>query len=217
MTGAGQSVAAHAAVVFFLVGSLPATGQTHYHVARTDVCVVYHIGPLHAAGHCAIYDDGAHQVAHIGSLTAGAIDSDAHLTHLLHQFVRAVDDGAYHFTGDKHLVASDGTAHKDVIHSTHAQQVIGVHDECILRYTLPHRQVACLAPVGIGQTALGTCAVGMHDAAVLWVASQYIGDYLAESLREHSLVDVLDCVVHIFLSRAHSAHHVTLVAHRSFC
>jgi hypothetical protein len=39
----------------------------------------------------------------------------------------------------------------------------------------------------------------MHDVTILRVTPKYIRDDLAESLREDTLVDVLDGVVHVFL------------------
>jgi hypothetical protein len=39
----------------------------------------------------------------------------------------------------------------------------------------------------------------MHDVAVIRISSQNIRDDLAESLRENTLVYVLDCVVYVLL------------------
>ena len=55
----------------------------------------------------------------------------------------------------------------------------------------------------------------MHDVAVLRVAAQNIRYNLAESLWENTLVDVLNGVVYVFFSCAHSAHHIAIVAHFS--
>jgi hypothetical protein len=53
----------------------------------------------------------------------------------------------------------------------------------------------------------------MHDVAILGVASQNVGDDLTKSLREKTLVYVLDGVVYVFLGSGYTAHHVSLVAH----
>ena len=88
-----ESVAAHAAVVFCLVGCLTAARQAHNHVAGTYVCIVNHVAALHAAGHGRVDNDGAHEVAHVGCLASCGVDSDTHVAHLLEQLVGAVDDG----------------------------------------------------------------------------------------------------------------------------
>ena len=51
----------------------------------------------------------------------------------------------------------------------------------------------------------------MHDVAIVRVTSKNIWDYLAESLREDALVNVLDSVVNIFLCGTHAAHHISVV------
>ena len=51
----------------------------------------------------------------------------------------------------------------------------------------------------------------MHDVAVFWVASQHVGDNLAECLREDALVYVLNGAVYVFLGRRYAAHHISVV------
>ena len=53
----------------------------------------------------------------------------------------------------------------------------------------------------------------MHDVTILRVAAQNVGYDLAESLREDTLVDVLDGIVHVFLGGTHTAHHISVVSH----
>ena len=212
VAGGGESVAAHATVVFVLVGGLTEAGEAHDDVARADVGVVDDIAALHAAGDGGIDDDGADEVAHVGRLAAGGIDADAHLAQLTQEFVGAVDDGADDFAGDEHLVAPDGGRDEDVVHGTHAQQVVGVHDEGILCNAFPDGEVTCLAPVGIGQAALGAGSVGVHDVAVLGVAAEDVWDDFAEGLREDSLVDVSDGSVYVLLCGRDATRHVTLLA-----
>ena len=47
----GESVAAHTAVVLFLVCSLTCRGKTYDNVARTDVGIVDDIAAFHSAGY----------------------------------------------------------------------------------------------------------------------------------------------------------------------
>ena len=171
MACAGQSVAAHTAVVLLFIGGLSAAAESHNDIAGANVGVVNDIAALHTAGYSAVHNDGAYQVAHIGGLAASAIDADAHASHFFHQLVGSVDDGADNLTGNEHLVAADGAADKDVVHRTHAEQVIGVHDERVLCDAFPYVQVAGFLPVGIGQTGLCAGAVGMHDIAIFGISA----------------------------------------------
>ena len=171
VAGAGQTVAAHAAVVTALISRLAARRKTYYHVAGTDIGVVYHIAALHAAGHRRVYDDGTDQVAHIGGLAARGVDADAHVAHLLQQLVGAVDDGADYLARHQHLVPAYRARYQYVVYSTHAQQVVGVHHKGILCDAFPHTQVAGLFPIEVGQRRLRAGAVGVHDVAVGGVAA----------------------------------------------
>ena len=216
VSGAGKSVRTHSAVVLLLVGGLAKACETHDDVARTDVLVVNHIAALHAAGNRRVHDDSTNEIAHVSSLSASGIDADTHVAHLLQQFVSTVDDGRNHLARDEHLVAANGAADQDVVRSTHAQQVVGIHDQGILCNTFPHREVARLLPVHISQARLRASPVGMHDVAPFGVAAQYVGDNLAESLREEAFVDVLDGVMHVLLSCRHAPQHVTLIFHSSY-
>ena len=213
MTGTGEAVAAHTSVVFLFVGGLSAAAQAHNHISGSDIGIVDDIAALHAAGDSAVHDDGAHQVAHIGRLATGAVDTDAHFAQFLHQLVGAIDDGAYHLTGNEHLVAADGAAHQNIVHRTHTEQVVGVHHQRILSNPLPHAQVARLAPIHVSKAGLGARPIGMHDVAILRVSTQYVRDNLAEGLRENALVYILYGVVHILLGCAHAAHHIAFVIH----
>ena len=46
---------------------------------------------------------------------------------------------------------------------------------------------------------------GVHDVSPLGVTTEYVWDYLAESVRKDAFVDVLDSVVHILLRGRDSA------------
>ncbi len=213
VAGRSQTVATHTAVVLLLVSSLTSRRKTYDHITRADVGIVDDVAALHAAGYGRVNDDGTNQVAYIGSLAAGRIDADTHLAHLVEQVVGTVDDSRDHLARDEHLVTADGRADEDVIYCAHAEQVVCIHHDSILSDTLPYREVASLLPVHICQARLGTCTVGMHNVAVLWVTAQDIRYNLAESLWEDTLVDVLDSVVNIFLCCANTAHHVSIVTH----
>ncbi|CUQ60131.1 Uncharacterised protein [Segatella copri] len=92
VAGRSKSVAAHTAVVLLLVSSLTCRRKTYDDIAWTDVGVVDDIAALHAAGNGRVNDDSTNQVAYVSSLTAGRIDADTHLTHLVEQVISTVDD-----------------------------------------------------------------------------------------------------------------------------
>ncbi len=107
VTCRGEAVAAHAAVVFGLVGGLSVAGKTDNHVAGTYVGVVDYIGAAHAACNGAVDNDSAHQVADIGCFASGRVDVYAIAAKLGEQFLGAVDYGGNHFAGHEALVAAD--------------------------------------------------------------------------------------------------------------
>ena len=206
-----ESVAAHSAVVGGFVRSLSRRRESHDDVAGTDVGIVDDVASFHATSHRAIYNNRAHQVAHIGSFPAGCVDAHTHFAQLREQLVRAVDDGTDHLAGNEHFVAANGRRHQDIVDRSDTQQIVCVHNEGILRDSFPHRQVAGLFPVEIGQTRLGSGAVGVHNVAIVGVAAEDVGNDFTESLRKQSFVDVADGCVHIFFHCAHAAHHVSLI------
>ena len=206
-----ESVAAHSAIVGGFVRGLSRRREAHDDVAGTDVGIVDDVASFHATSHRAIYNNRAHQVAHIGSFAAGCVDAHAHFAQLREQLVRAVDDGTDHLAGNEHFVAANGRRHQDIVDRPDTQQIVCVHNEGILRDSFPHRQVAGLFPVEIGQTRLGSGAVGVHNVAIVRVAAEDVGNDFTESLRKQSFVDVADGCVHIFFHCAHAAHHVSLI------
>ena len=109
MAGTGEPVAAHTAVILFLISGLSARGQTYNHISRTDIGIVNDIRTFHAASYRRVYDNGAYQIADVGSLTAGSIYAHTHFAEFGKQFVRSVDDGGNHFPRNKQLIASDST------------------------------------------------------------------------------------------------------------
>ena len=108
VTGTGESVAAHAAVVLLLICSLAEGCKTNNHITRTDVCVVDNITAFHATGDGAVHDYGANQITYIGSLTACGVCAYTHIADFGQQFISAVYDGAYYASGNKIFVPSDG-------------------------------------------------------------------------------------------------------------
>ena len=146
-----QSVASHSAVVAVLVCGFSTRRESYYYVARTYVGIVYHVATLHAACHCRVNNYSAHEVAHVGSLAACGVDANSHLAHLSQQFVGAVDNGRDHLAWHEHLVSSDSARHKNVIYRAHAEQVVGVHYQCVLCDALPDAEVACFLPVGVSE------------------------------------------------------------------
>ena len=211
MAGGGKTVTTHTAIITLLVGSLSGAAQSYDDITGTDVRIVNHITAFHTTGYGGIHDDGPYQVAHIGSLTASRIDTHTHLTQFCQQFIRTIDNCRYHLSRNQHLVSSDGAAYQDVVHSTHTEQVVGVHHNRILRNTLPYGEVACFLPIHIGQTGFRASAISMHDIAVFRIASKNIGDDLAECLWEDTLIYVLNGVMYVFFRRTHATHHISVV------
>ena len=105
---------------------------------------------LHAAGDRGVDNDGTHQVADISRLAACGPDADAHTAQFSKQFICAVDNSTDDLAGNQHLIAADGAGHKDVVNSSHTEQVIGVHDDSVLRNSLPNAQISRLLPIEIG-------------------------------------------------------------------
>ena len=92
-----------------------------------------------------------------------------------------------------------------MVEGADTEKVIGIHHDGIDSNTLPHAQISRLFPVHIGEAALGTCTVGMHDVAEVLIATQQVGDNLAESIGIKTLVDILDGVVNVLLRSGNTA------------
>ena len=143
----GQPVASHAAVVFFFIRGLSVGGKSYDDIARADIGIVYHVGTLHAAGHGRVYDDGAHQVAHIGGFASRGIYAYTHFAQFGKQFIRTVDDGGDYLARYQQFVASDSGRDQYVVYRSHAEQVVDVHNQRVLCDAFPNREVACFLPV----------------------------------------------------------------------
>ena len=206
-----QSIAAHAAIVLVLIGGLTGGAKSYDDIAGANVGIVDDILAFHSARDGRVDDDGTYQITDICSFTARGPDADTHAAQFSKQFISAVDNSTDDLAGNQHLIAADGAGHKDVVNSSHTEQVIGVHDDSVLRNSLPNAQITRLLPIEIGQRRLCAGAVSMHDIAVFRIATEDVGDDLAESLGEDTLVDVLDSVVHIFLGGTDASHHVSII------
>jgi hypothetical protein len=53
----------------------------------------------------------------------------------------------------------------------------------------------------------------MHDITILRISAEDVRNDFTECFRENSFVDVLDCVVDIFLGSGNATLHVPLIAH----
>ena len=167
----GQAVAAHTTVVALLISGLSVRGQTDNDIATLNVFVVDHIRTFHTTGHGAIHDDRAYQVAHVGCLSTSGVAAYPHLTQLSQQLVCPIDDSGDHLARHQELVASDRGRDQDVIHCAHAEQVVDVHDQGILRDAFPYREIAGLFPIHVGQRRLRACAIGVHDITKIWITT----------------------------------------------
>mmetsp|Transcript_41222 Transcript_41222/g.78741 ORF Transcript_41222/g.78741 Transcript_41222/m.78741 type:complete len:218 (-) Transcript_41222:204-857(-) len=207
----GQTVAAHASVVLRLVRGCAGGAHAHDDVSRGDVVVRNHIRPLHTAGHRGVHHHRAHQVAQVRSLSSCRHDVDAVVAQRSQHLLRAVDQRPQHLPGNEVLVATNGGGEKNVVHRSHTQEVIHVHDHRVLSNALPHRQVSSLFPVHVCQRRFCSRTICMHDIAIFLVTAQIIRNDLAERLREDALVNVFDCCVNILFGSRHSTRHIALV------
>ena len=194
----GEAVAAHAAVVLCFVGGLAVGGKAYDDVAGVNVRVVDDIGAAHTCGDGRVGNDGANKVAHVGGFAPCEVDAYAEVAHLLQELFGAVNDGADYFAGDEVFVAADGGGEQDVVDGAYAEEVVEVHDYGVDGYAFPNAHVAGFFPIKVGQRRFGAGPVGVHDVAVVFIASQIVGYYFAECFREEAFVDVLDGVVDVF-------------------
>ena len=75
----------------------------------------------------------------------------------------------------------------------------------------PNGEVARFTPIGIGEATLCTRAIGMHDVAHGGIATEDIGDDLAESFGIETFVNIFDGVVHVLFGGTYAAQAVSLV------
>ena len=191
MAGAGEAIAAHAAVVFVFVARLSVTGQPHDHITSLYVVdnqvVAFHSGEGRVA-----YVDGADDVAHIGCFAARKVQADTVGCHFFHKIHPCLYERTDDLAGDEVLVPSDGGGDEDAVRAADAGHVVKVHHEGVLGNTFPDAEVAGFPPIEVGEAGLRACRIGVHDIAMFIAACYHVGQYFAKSHREKPLVEVLD-------------------------
>ncbi len=130
--------------------------------------------------------------------------------------LRAVNQRGDDLSGNQALVASDGGGEEHIVCCTHTNEVVGVHHDGILGHTFPHAHVASLLPIEVGQRGLRSGSVGMHNVAIVGVATEDVGDDFAECVRVEPLVEILDGVVDVFFFCGDAALTITIVHYLNF-
>ena len=199
MTSRSQPIAPHPAIVGGLIRGLPEGSQPDDDITSLNMSVVDDITALHAAGDRTIYDDRTYEVTDVSRLTTRSIDTNTLSTKLSKELLSTVDNRSDDLTRDEMLVAPNRRRDKDPINSPHAEQVVDIHDQRILCYTLPDREVTRLTPIDVGQRRLRARTICMHDVTIGFISPEDIGDDLTESLRIKALVYVAYGSMHILL------------------
>ena len=199
MSSRSQPIAPHPSIVGGLIRGLPEGSQPNNDITSLNMSVVDDITALHAAGDRTIYDDRTYEVTDVSRLTTRSIDTNTLSTKLSKELLSTVDNRSDDLTRDEMLVAPNRRRDKDPINSTHAEQVVNVHNQRILCYTLPDREVTRLTPIDVGQRRLRARTICMHDVTIGFISPEDIGDDLTESLRIKALVYVADGSMHILL------------------
>ena len=169
MASTRKSIASHATIVFCFVSGLSTTRKSYNHVSWANIRIVYHIATFHAACHCRIHNDSAHQIAYICCFSTRCINANSHIAHLLQKLICTIDDGRNHFPRNEHLVSAYRTRYQDVVHGTHTEQIVCIHDKSVLRNTFPYAQVARLFPIHVGKARFCSRTIRMHNVAICWV------------------------------------------------
>mmetsp|Transcript_9554 Transcript_9554/g.21308 ORF Transcript_9554/g.21308 Transcript_9554/m.21308 type:complete len:237 (+) Transcript_9554:1245-1955(+) len=164
------------------------------------------MSPRNPGNHRRVYDDSAHQVAHIRGLATSEGKTHPVLLQVADKGSRATDEFSDDLLGDVGLVPPNGAREKDIVHDTYAEQVVEVHDNGILRNALPDAKVSSSLPIHVGQRGLRACAVGMHHQCLRFITRDGIGNDLAERSGEEALVHVFDGGVHVTLVGRDAAH-----------
>ena len=199
MTSGSQPITPHPSIVGDLIRGLPKGSQPNDNITSLNMSVVDDITALHTAGDRAIYDDRTYEVTDISRLTTRSIDTNTLSTKLSKKLLSTVDDRSDDLTRDEMLVAPNRRGDEDAIDSPHTQQVVDIHDQRILCYTLPDREVTRLTPIDVGQRRLRARTICMHDVTIGFISPEDIGDDLTESLRIKALVYVAYGSMHILL------------------
>src|SRR5690606_24060015 len=175
-------------IVMRFVGGLSKTGESDDNNACTNAGVVDDILSVHSANHGAVDDDGANHITHIGGFATGAGDVQSIVPEQVEKSFRPLDDRGDHFAGDVILVSANGRRQQNILCCTDTEQVVHIHDDCILCDAFPYGQIACLLPVDVRERRFGSGAVGMHHGAEVRVVSQVIRHDLAKGFRKKALV-----------------------------
>ena len=173
-------------------------GQSHNHIAGLYACVVNYFVPFHARGYRRIYNDRTDQITHIGSFSASAVNLYAVGCQFFNEIFRSGNYGRNHFARNHIFVASNGRRKQNRIGGAHTQQIVNIHDECVLGNAFPYRQITSFFPIHIGQRRLGSCAIGMHDEAIIGVLGEVIGNDFAKSFRIQAFINRFYGVVYLF-------------------
>ena len=138
-------------------------------------------------------------------------------TQLLEQFLGALNDGLDDLARDQMLVAANGARKQNRSSRPHAQQVIQIHDQRVLRNALPDGQIARFFPVHVSQGRLRTCPIGVHDDAMFVAAGQVVRNNFTESLGEQALIHPLYRSMHLLLASGDTSACVSRFLHEKWC
>src|SRR5688500_20222424 len=126
VAGRGQSIAAHSPVVFIFVSSFAVRSEANDDISILDSRIVDNILFFHPAHHRAVDDDGADEVSKVRRFSTRANDVYAVVAQQLQEFLRSIDDGGDHFSGNEVFVPAVGGGKQNVFCRTDAKQVIDV-------------------------------------------------------------------------------------------
>ena len=211
MTSRSQTITTHTTIILPLIRSLTTRRQTHNHIPNTNIRIINHIPTTHPARHRTIHNYRTNQIPHICRLTTRSIHPNTHTPKLSQQLIRTIDNRTDNLTRHQHLITPYRARHQYIIHRPHTQQVINIHNQRILRYPLPHRQVTRLTPISIRQRTLRARPVSMHDITPLRITTKNIRYNLTKSPRKQAFIYILDSIMHILLGGTNTAQRIPLL------
>ena len=212
VAGEGEAVRADARVLGLLVAAAPEGGQADDGVAGADAAGVDHPGPLHPGEDGGVDDDGPDQVAEVGRLASRQRHSDSQAPQAGGERLVALDDPRHHLAPDPLGVAPDGVADDEAVDRPHADQIVEVHDDGVLRQVLPDRGLPRLAVLDVRHRRLGPGPVGVHDRRHRPVARD-VGHDLAKRRGKEARGDPHQRPVDVLLGGGYAASFV-LAGHR---
>ena len=89
----------------------------------------------------------------------------------------------------------------------------GEYYQGILCYPFPYREVTRLTPIGIGKATLSPRPISMHQATIVGVTAQQVGQNLAKSLWIEPFIDILNSGMYILLIGRDTPHLVHFFIH----